>query len=62
MKFKLAIKNAKGEQRRSISLELPREDRPKGRELYDGTFITIIGACENGIEQEENSEFDNTYM
>ena len=60
-KFKLAIKNAKGEQGRSIGLELPREHKPRGREFYDGTFITIIGACENGLEQEENSEFDNFF-
>ena len=60
-KFKLAIKNAKGEQGRSICLELPREHKPRGREFYDGTFVTIIGACENGLEQEENSEFDKFF-
>ena len=61
-KFKLAIKNAKGEQGRSICLELPREHKPRGREFYDGTFVTIIGACENGLEQEENSEFDKSFF
>ena len=60
-KFKLAVKNAKGEQGRSICLELPREHKPRGREFYDGTFVTIIGACENGPEQEENSEFDKFF-
>ena len=60
-KFKLAIKNAKGEQGRSICLELPREHKPRGRKFYDRTFVTIIGACENGLEQEENSEFDKFF-
>ena len=60
-KFKLAIKNAKGEQGRSICLELPREHKSRGREFYDGTFVTVIGACENGLEQEENSEFDKFF-
>ena len=60
-KFKLAIKNAKGEQGRSIGPELPREHKPRGREFYDGTFVTIIGACENGLEQEEDSEFDKFF-
>ena len=58
---KLAIKNAKGEQARSISLQLPREHKSKGREFYDGTFVTIIGACENGLEQ-EHSEFGSIFL
>ena len=60
-KFKLAIKNGKGEQGRSVSLELPRNHKPKGQEFHDGTFLTIIGSCENGLEQMDNNDFDKLF-
>ena len=37
-KFKPAVKNIKGKQRRSIDLELRRQHKDKGKEFYDGTF------------------------
>eukprot|EP00112_Aurelia_sp_Birch-Aquarium-sp1_P003920 Seg1444.4 transcript_id=Seg1444.4/GoldUCD/mRNA.D3Y31 product="hypothetical protein" protein_id=Seg1444.4/GoldUCD/D3Y31 len=59
--FKLAIKDGKEERARSIGLELPRNHKPKGQEFHNGTVLTIIGSCENGLEQEENEHFDTFF-
>ena len=30
---------------------IPRNHKPKGQEFHDGIYVTIIGSCENGLEQ-----------
>ena len=59
--FKLAITDIKGERARSITLELPRNHKPKGQHFHNGTVVTIIKSCENGLEQEENEHFDTFF-
>ena len=41
-----------------MSLKLSRDHKPKGQAFHNGTFIKLIGAYENGLEQEENGAFD----
>ncbi len=57
----LSVRGAIGKRNRSISLELPRDHKPKGQELHKGTFLTLVGACENGLEQEDNECFDELF-